>query len=105
MQRVRKDDMVAIIAGKDKGKRGKVKSVNHRLGRVVVEGLTMVKRHTKPSQKNTQGGIITQEGTVHISNVMPIDPSTDRPTRVHRITDGQGSRRAAKSGAIIEVTR
>ena len=69
MQRVRKGDMVVVIAGKEKGKRGKVMRVLTKSDRVVIERVMMVKRHTKPSQKNPQGGILEKEGSIHISNV------------------------------------
>lgn len=103
MQRIRKDDMVQVISGKDKDKRGRVLKISHKRGRVQVEGIMIVKKHTKPSQKNTQGGIISQEGWIHISNVMPLDPSTDKPTRVRISTSGPKNQRVAKSGATIEL--
>lgn len=105
MERIRKDDMVEVIAGKDKGKRGRVVKILHKQGRVVVEGVMMVKRHTKPNQKNAQGGILEKEGSVHISNVMPIDPGTSKPTRVRCSTDGGRRHRVGKSGAAIEVVK
>lgn len=105
MERIRKDDMVEVIAGKDKGKRGRVVKILPKRGRVVVEGVMMVKRHTKPNQKNAQGGILEKEGSVHISNVMPIDPATSKPTRVRCNTDGGKRQRVGKSGAAIEVVK
>ncbi len=69
MDRVRKGDTVVVIAGKEKGKRGKVLRIVKKTGRVVIERIMMVKRHTKPSQKVPQGGIIEKEGSIHISNV------------------------------------
>ncbi|MFO0574641.1 MAG: 50S ribosomal protein L24 [Polyangia bacterium] len=105
MQRVRKGDLVQVIAGKEKGKRGRVVKVLYKKQRVVIERLMMVKRHTKPSQTNQQGGILEKEGSIHLSNVMPIDPQTDKPTRV-RIQDKDGVRtRVAKSGALIEAQK
>jgi large subunit ribosomal protein L24 len=101
MQRIRKGDMVVVIAGKDKGRRGKVLRILSKTNRVVVERVAMVKRHTKPSQKNPQGGIVEKEGSVHISNVMPLDPGSDKPTRV-RVKDGK---RVGKSGTIIEAEK
>ena len=86
MERIRKGDLVQVIAGKEKGKRGRVVKIIHKSDssddRVVIERLQMVKRHTKPSQKNQQGGIVEKEGSVHLSNVMPIDPQTDKPLTV-----------------------
>jgi len=70
---VRKDDTVVIITGKDKGKQGKVKKVLPKTGRVVVEGANMVKKHTKPSARNMQGGIIEMEAPLHASNVMSLE--------------------------------
>jgi large subunit ribosomal protein L24 len=70
---VRKDDTVVIITGKDKGKQGKIKTVLPKTGRVVVEGVNMVKKHTKPSAKNMQGGIIEMEAPIHASNVMSLE--------------------------------
>lgn len=105
MQRIRKGDLVQVIAGKEKGKRGRVVKVLYKKQRVVIERLMMVKRHTKPSQTNQQGGILEKEGSIHLSNVMPVDPQTDRPTRV-RIQDKDGVRtRIAKSGALIEAQK
>jgi large subunit ribosomal protein L24 len=105
MQRVRKGDLVQVIAGKEKGKRGRVVKVLYKKQRVVIERLMMVKRHTKPSQTNQQGGILEKEGSIHLSNVMPVDPQTDKPTRV-RIQDKDGVRtRVAKSGALIEAQK
>jgi large subunit ribosomal protein L24 len=105
MDRVRKGDMVVVIAGKEKGKRGKVLRVLHKIDRVVIERVMMVKRHTKPSQKSPQGGIIEKEGSIHISNVMPVDPGTDKPTRV-KVQRGEGSaKRVGKSGTVIEAAK
>jgi large subunit ribosomal protein L24 len=70
---VRKDEEVVVITGKDKGKQGKVKKVLPKTGRVVVEGINMVKKHTKPSAKNMQGGIIEMEAPLHSSNVMSLE--------------------------------
>jgi large subunit ribosomal protein L24 len=105
MDRVRKGDTVVIIAGKEKGKRGKVLRVIHKTGRVVVERVMMVKRHTKPSQANPQGGIVEKEGSVHISNVMPLDPGSDKGTRVRVKMEEGRRRRIGKSGTLIEVTK
>ena len=105
MDRVRKGDTVVVIAGKEKGKRGKVLRVDHKKNRVVVERVMMVKRHTKPTQTNQEGGIIEKEGSVHISNVMPIDPGTDKPTRVKVKKDGGAGVRVAKSGTNIEAQK
>ena len=79
---VKTGDTVIVIAGKEKGKKGKVIATYPKRDRVVVEGLNMVKRHTKPSQNNPQGGIITKEAAIHVSNVMLVDPESGKPTRV-----------------------
>jgi large subunit ribosomal protein L24 len=105
MDRIRKGDMVVVIAGKEKGKRGKVLRVLKKTGRVVIERVAMVKRHTKPSQKNPQGGIVEKEGSVHVSNVMPVDPGSDKATRVKVKLDGEVRRRVGKSGTVIEATK
>jgi large subunit ribosomal protein L24 len=105
MERVRKGDTVVVIAGKEKGKRGKVLRVLKEEQRVVIERVMMVKRHTKPSQRNQQGGIIEKEGTVHLSNVMPVDPGSDKPTRVKVKVDEGTRRRVGKSGAVIEAAK
>lgn len=68
--KIKKGDTVRVIAGKDKDKEGKVLSVDKKNGRVVVEGINMITKHTKPSAANQQGGIVTQEGSIDISNVM-----------------------------------
>ena len=105
MDRVRKGDTVVVIAGKDKGKRGKVLRVLNKVGRVVIERVMMVKRHTKPSQKNPQGGIVEKEGSVHLSNVMLLDPGSDKPTRVKIKNEDGTRRRVGKSGTVIEAAK
>jgi large subunit ribosomal protein L24 len=79
---IRKNDQVEVIAGNAKGKRGKVLKVYPGTGRVIVEGVNIIKRHTRPNQRNPQGGIIQREAPVHISNVMLIDPKSNEVTRV-----------------------
>src|SRR5437868_11649878 len=105
MDRIRKGDTVVVIAGKEKGKRGKVLRVLKKTGRVVIERVMMVKRHTKPSQRNPQGGIVEKEGSVHLSNVMPVDPGDDKPTRVKVKSDDGVRRRVGKSGTVIEAAK
>ena len=80
--RIRKGDTVIVIAGRDRGKSGKVLSVDPGAGKVVVEKLNMIKRHTKPNQKVKQGGILEREAPLAISNVMYLCPVTHRPTRL-----------------------
>jgi large subunit ribosomal protein L24 len=107
--RIRRDDTVRVIAGKDRGRTGRVKSVDPKKQRVYVEGVNIVKRHIKPrTLRDTQraqelGGIVEMEGPVHISNVMLIDPSSGEPTRLNvKREDGKRVRVAKKSGKEIE---
>ncbi len=104
--RVRKEDQVVVIAGKDRDltKPRRVLQVLRADERVLVEGVNMVKRHTKPNpQKNVKGGILEKEAPIHVSNVMLFDPETKRPTRVRskKLDDGRRVRIAARSGAQI----
>jgi large subunit ribosomal protein L24 len=85
---VRRGDKVRIIAGKDKGKDGKILRAYPYKERVMVEGANMIKKHTRPSTKNQQGGIMNIEGTIHVSNVMLICPTCAQPTRVGRRREG-----------------
>ena len=80
--RIKKGDMVIITKGRSKGHRGKVLKVLPKKGRVIVEKGNMQKKHAKPSQANPQGGIVEREGSLALSNVMLVDPKTNRPTRV-----------------------
>lgn len=80
--KIRKNDMVMVIAGNARGKSGKVLKVFPARERVIVEGVNLIKRHTRPNQKNPQGGIIQREAPVHVSNVMLIDPKSNKVTRV-----------------------
>lgn len=101
--RVKKDDQVVVIAGKDKGAKGRILRVLREEDRVIVEGVNRVKRHTKPTPKNPSGGIIEKEAPIHISNVMLLDAKTDQPTRVRFETkDGKKVRVAVKSGSTID---
>jgi large subunit ribosomal protein L24 len=94
---VKKGDKVMVISGKDKGKTGVILEAYPKQSRVLVEGINVLKKHSKPSQANPQGGIISQEAPVHVSNVMPIDPKTGTPTRVgYTSVDGKKVRVAKK---------
>ena len=97
MAHVRKGDLVVVISGANKGKRGKVL---HVVGdRVIVEKVAMIKRHTRPSQKNPQGGIVDKEGTIHISNVQLFDDKVGRGTRTKTVAEGDSKVRVGvKSG-------
>ena len=108
--RIRKDDTVVVTGGKDRGKTGRVLRTEPQKRRVYVEGLNIVKRHQRPrSVKDTQkgaqtGGIIEKEGPIHVSNVMLLDPTENKPTRVGvRVTQSGGRERYAKrTGKAIE---
>ena len=100
---VKKGDKVMVISGKDKGKTGVILSALPKKDRVLVEGVNIVKKHSKPSQMNPQGGIISQEAPIHVSNVMPLDPKTGEPTRVGlKVVDGKRVRVAKKSGEVLD---
>lgn len=104
MQRLKVGDLVQVIAGRDKGKRGKVTRILSKQQRVLVEGLNKVTRHQKPNQRDQQGGRLEKEAPIHVSNVMPIDADSDRATRVKAVTDDDGKkRRAAVSGAELKT--
>ena len=99
--KIKKGDRVVLLAGKDKGRTGAVLKVLPKDERVLVEGLNMVKRHTKPTQSDPQGGIKTKEATVHVSNVALIDKN-GKPTRVGFRIDGDKKVRIAKTtGEVI----
>jgi large subunit ribosomal protein L24 len=102
--KLKKNDQVLVIAGKDRGVRGRVLRVLPATGRAVVEGVNLIKRHTKPNpQRQIQGGILEREGPIHLSNLMLICPETGKPTRVgrRRLKDGKPARVAKKSGAVL----
>ena len=100
---IKKDDIVQVITGDDKGKRGRVLSVNPDGGKVTVEGVNRVYKHMKPNRRNQQGGRLSKEMPVDVSNVMLIDPQTNKPTRVgiRYLDDGSKERFAKKSGATL----
>jgi large subunit ribosomal protein L24 len=107
--RIRRDDEVIVIGGKDRGKRGRVLRVDSRRQKVYVEGLNIVKRHTRPQQvRDAQraeqvGGVVEKEGPIHISNVMLIDPKEDKPTRVSvRREDGLRRRYTKRSDSNLD---
>jgi large subunit ribosomal protein L24 len=101
---VRKGDTVVVVAGKERGKKGKVLRVIPEKGRVVVERINMIKKHQRPTQKIRQGGIIEREGAIHLSNVMLVDPSGGKPTRVgmKALSDGKKVRVARRSGEMLD---
>jgi large subunit ribosomal protein L24 len=100
--RLRKGDTVIVISGKDKGKTGKIARLLKDEDKVVVEGINLVKRHTRPSPRNQAGGIIEREQPLHACKVMPVDPKTGKGTRVKIGSDAKGNKvRLAKSGEEI----
>ena len=112
--RIRKDDMVVVIAGDQKGARGKVLRVFPDKHRVLVEGVNTVYRHVRKSRQNPQGGRIQKEAPIHMSNVMPVDPKTDRPVRVRFAVKQDADGRMVKqrvtagrhaSGAVLSEVR
>ncbi len=101
---IRKNDTVLVIAGKEKGKRGKVLLVLPARNRVVVEHVNMIKRHQRPTQKLRQGGIIEREGPLHASNVMLVCGKCGKPTRagVQALADGRRARVCRKCGETLD---
>jgi large subunit ribosomal protein L24 len=102
--RIRKGDMVEVITGAEKGRRGEVLQVLPKGGRAVVRGVRVVRRHTKPRGMGQPGGIVEQEATVHLSNLMLVDPKSEKKTRVgfRVLEDGRKVRIARATGAVIE---
>lgn len=103
--KIKKNDQVAVIAGRDKGKRGRVLEVAPVTGKIKVEGVGMIKRHQRANpQSNRGGGIIEKEAFINISNVQLIDPQSGKPTRVKYLVESDGSktRVAAASGHSLE---
>lgn len=101
---IRRGDRVRILAGDDKGKEGKVLEVNREKRRALVEGANMMTKHTKPSAGKPEGGIMKVESSIHISNLMLIDPASGKPTRVGRKLNDKGKlqRYSKKTGEIIK---
>jgi large subunit ribosomal protein L24 len=107
--KIRRDDTVEVISGKDKGKSGKVLRVEPKKNRVFVEGMNIQKRHQRPrtirdaQRADAVGGVIEKEGPIHISNVMLVDPKTNKPTRVRIEREGgRRTRVAKKSGETFD---
>ena len=100
---VKKGDNVMAIAGVDKGKQGRILAVLVKKQRAIVEGLNMVSKHTKPNAANPKGGILKQEASIHISNLMLLDPSSGEPVRIGRKKDKEGKlvRFSRKSEEVI----
>ena len=101
---IRKGDTAIVIAGNDKGKKGKVLEVITSKSRAIIEGANMITKHVKPSANNPEGGIEKTEAPIHISNIMVVDPSSGDPTKVGRKLNDQGKlqRFSKKSGELIK---
>lgn len=101
---IKKNDTVEVLAGKEKGKKGRVLAVYTKKDRILLEKVNMIKRHMKPSKKYAQGGIIEKEASVHISNVMLVCPKCSKRTRVGALImkDGQKSRVCKKCKEVID---
>lgn len=100
---VKKGDKVKVITGKDKNKEGVVLSASPKTDRVIVEGVNMIKKHQKPSATAPQGGIVETEASIHVSNVMVVDPSNGEPTRVgYKEIDGKKVRVAKRTGEVLD---
>ena len=103
--RIRKNDTVVIIAGKDAGKRGKVLKVLREKGRVIVQGVNFIKRHTRPNpQRNIKGGVAEREAAIHVSNVMVVAGEDDRRTRIgsKTLSDGKKVRISRRTGEVLD---
>jgi large subunit ribosomal protein L24 len=103
--RLRKNDLVEVITGRDKGKRGKVLVVLPEKGRLLVQGVNFIKRHTRPNpQKNIKGGIAEREAPIHVSNVMIVSPDDDKRTRIGSklLPDGSKARIGRRSGEVLD---
>lgn len=99
---IKTGDTVMVIAGRDKGRTGRVLRVNPDSDRVVVEGVNRVFKHIKPSQRHPQGGRIQKDAPIHMSNVMPVDPASGKGARIKvEVRDGQKHRVAVKSGTDL----
>ena len=101
--KIKRGDQVVVVSGRDRGKRGEVLRVVRKDDRLIVQGINMIKRHTRPSAGNP-GGIVDKEASIHISNVAHIDPSTNGPTRVgyKLLEDGRKVRFAKRSGEVLD---
>ena len=110
-RRIRKDQVVEVIAGDHKGARGKVLRVDYARGTVVVEGVNMVYRHVRPTRRNPRGGRLQKEAPLHVSNVLPYDTKKGRGQRVHfeveRDAGGKvvSKKRVSKEGTVLETLR
>ena len=101
---VKKGDTVIVITGDNLGSKGRILEIDRKAEKAIVEGVNIIKKHTKPNSKHPQGGIIEKEAPVHISNLMLVDPKTGKPTRVGRKLNAEGKlvRYSKKSGEEIK---
>jgi large subunit ribosomal protein L24 len=102
---IKKDDLVRVLTGGDRGKEGRVLRVLPKEDKAIVEGVRLVRKATRPTQQNPNGGIFEQEAAIHISNLMLIDPTSKQPTRIGRQKAEEGKgwvRYSKKSGEIIK---
>jgi large subunit ribosomal protein L24 len=101
---IKKGDTVFVNSGESKGQQGRVLEVIRKSDRAIVEGINLVSKSTKPNAKSPQGGIVKKEASVHVSNLMVVDPSTGKPTRIGRKANGEGRlvRYSKKSGEEIK---
>ena len=103
--RIRKNDLVEVITGRDRGKRGKVLQVLPEKGRLLVQGVNFIKRHTKPNpQRSIKGGIAEREAPMHVSNVMIVSPDDDKRTRIGSklLPDGRKARIGRRGGEVLD---
>ena len=103
--RLKKNDLVEVITGRDRGKRGKVLQVLPEKGRLVVQGVNFIKRHTRPNpQRNIKGGIAEREAPIHVSNVMIVSPDDDKKTRIGSklLPDGRRARIGRRGGEVLD---
>ncbi len=101
---IKKGDTVKVLAGESKGKEGKVLLIDRTKNRAFVEGVNLVSKHTKPNAKTPNGGIVSQEASIHISNLMLVEPGTGKPTRIGRKLDDNKKlvRFSKKTGEVIK---
>ncbi|HON19413.1 MAG TPA: 50S ribosomal protein L24 [Salinivirgaceae bacterium] len=101
---IKKGDLVVVIAGNSKGQKGRVLEIDTQKQRAFVEGVNLISKHTKPNAQNPNGGIVKKEGSIHISNLLPLDPKTGKPSRVGRRRNEEGKlvRYYKKSGEEIK---
>ena len=103
--RLRQDDLVEVIAGRDAGKRGKIIAVMRDSSRVLVQGVNFIKKHTKPNpQRNIKGGIVEREASIHVSNLMIVSPDDDKRTRIGSklLADGRRARIGRRGGEVLD---